>query len=389
MVSSKFSVLCRLCSNQLFISETNEKRILSNAQPLRAVKNKSDHDHRNYDFVDQKRVRVKGGKGGDGMICFLQLFNNPRAGPSGGDGGNGGHIIFRASSNVKSLNHLKSSYRGIDGQNGMSKDMTGKNAEHLWIELPVGTLVRDPGTSKIIADLNCDKIQYLAARGGAGGKGNHYFLSNQNRHPNVAELGASGEENVFILEMKIIAHAGLIGFPNSGKSTLLSALSRAKPKVASYPFTTIKPNIGIIHYDDDEQLAIADLPGLIKGAHRNKGLGISFLRHIDRCVCLFYVIDISQQEPYEQFSVLVDELNQYNPNLSQRPIAIILNKIDSEKSDLKLERFRLKLQQNNLQHLKVIAVSGKFGINLKELLLYFRELYDRNNLNSIVEDSFD
>ncbi|KPM09662.1 mitochondrial ribosome-associated GTPase-like protein [Sarcoptes scabiei] len=189
--------------------------------------------------------------------------------------------------------------------------------------------------------------------------------------------------------MKIIAHAGLIGFPNSGKSTLLSALSRAKPKVASYPFTTIKPNIGIIHYDDDEQLAIADLPGLIKGAHRNKGLGISFLRHIYRCVCLFYVIDISQQEPYEQFSVLVDELNQYNPNLSQRPIAIILNKIDSEKSDLKLERFRLKLQQNNLQHLKVIAVSGKFGINLKELLLYFRELYDRNNLNSIVEDSFD
>ncbi|KAH9529585.1 GTPase of the mitochondrial inner membrane that associates with the large ribosomal subunit [Dermatophagoides farinae] len=264
----------------------------------------------------------------------------------------------------------------------MHKDMTGKNAPHMTISVPIGTLVKDAQTDQIVADLYCDKMKFLAAKGGSGGKGNHYFLSNKNRHPYVAEVGAQGEDNQWILEMKIIAHAGLVGFPNAGKSTLLSALSRARPKVASYPFTTLKPSVGIVQYEDMEQLSIADLPGIISEAHCNKGLGLNFLKHIERCVCLFFVIDMSIDEPFEQLKILMKEIDLYKSELLQKPITIIANKIDSDDdSATKLKIFLQHLNTNNLFHLKVIPVSGKYGTNLTELLIHFRELYDSQNLD--------
>lgn len=366
-----------LSENYAFKDDEEDKpqAKLSNSMPLRSKKDKSEHV-RFSEFVDYRRVKVKGGSGGDGKICFLSLMSNPMAGPSGGDGGNGGHIIFEACKDVKSLNNVKSHYTGLLGERGEHKDMNGANAEHLFVKVPVGTLVKDAFSGRLVADMNDHGVKYLAARGGAGGKGNHYFLSNQNRHPRVAEMGAKGEEKELILELKMIAHAGLVGFPNAGKSTLLSAVSRAKPKVASYPFTTLKPSVGIIHYDDGEQLAIADMPGLIEEAHLNRGLGIGFLRHIERCVCLFYVVDISASEPYQQFKVLVNELTQYKDNLATRPTAVIVNKMDVEGAEEKLADFTRQLQQDSLSHLRVIAISAKYGQNLSELLIHFRELYD-------------
>ncbi|KAJ6221000.1 hypothetical protein RDWZM_006812 [Blomia tropicalis] len=348
---------------------------LTHSVPLRSKKSKSMYK-RSIDFVDFRRVSVTGGNGGNGKICFLHLWSNPNAGPSGGDGGNGGHVIFEASKNVKSLNYVQSKITGSHGEHGQHKDMCGASADHLVIEVPVGTLVKDATTGKLIADMNQLGMKFLAARGGAGGKGNHYFLNNKNRHPRVAEIGATGETKTYFLELKMIAHAGLVGFPNAGKSTLLSAVSRAKPKIASYPFTTLKPTVGMIQYDDGEQLAIADLPGLIEDAHLNKGLGIDFLRHIDRCVCVFYVIDMSANDPFEQLQVLMNELEQYKANLSNRPVAIIANKMDLEETNQKLKTFQMKLCQNDLSHFNVIPVSAKFGHNLTELLVYFRELYD-------------
>lgn len=370
-------------SDQIKSDNNNQQNVekYSHPAPLRSLKNKSSTNIHSSEFIDYKRVHVKGGKGGDGMICFLQLWSNPQAGPSGGDGGNGGHVIFEASKNTKSLNQIKSKYTGEQGENGMHKDMTGKNAPHMTISVPIGTLVKDAQTDQIVADLYCDKMKFLAAKGGSGGKGNHYFLSNKNRHPYVAEVGAQGEDNQWILEMKIIAHAGLVGFPNAGKSTLLSALSRARPKVASYPFTTLKPSVGIVQYEDMEQLSIADLPGIISEAHCNKGLGLNFLKHIERCVCLFFVIDMSIDEPFEQLKILMKEIDLYKSELLQKPIMIIANKIDSDDSTTKLKIFLQHLNTNNLFHLKVIPVSGKYGTNLTELLIHFRELYDSQNLD--------
>lgn len=344
--------------------------------PMMSIKSKSSFE-RNNEFIDFLNVHVKGGNGGNGMICFLQLWSNPNAGPSGGDGGNGGHVIFEACNDIKSLNRVKTSYNGQNGENGMHKDMTGKNAEHIIVKVPVGTLIKDRLSKKLIANMNMDGIRFLAARGGCGGKGNHYFLSNKNRHPRVAEIGATGEKRSLILELKIIAQAGLVGFPNVGKSTLLSAISRAKPKVANYPFTTLKPFVGIVQYDDMEQLSVADLPGIIEDAHKNRGLGFDFLKHVERCVCLFYVIDISQANPYYQFQTLVKELEHYKKDLSKRPVAVVVNKMDVEDSKERLQQFVEKLKEDNLSHLRVIPVSAKYGSNLTELLVYFRQLYDR------------
>ena len=347
----------------------------SNSIPLKSFKSKSVYDRKRH-FVDWKQVVCTAGKGGDGMICFLRLWCNPFGGPSGGDGGNGGHIIFEADQQVKCLSNVDSVLCAEDGEKGMSKDMTGKNGGHLFIKVPVGTLVKDKLTGRLIADLDVNGSKFLAARGGQGGKGNHYFLSDNNRHPQVAEMGANGESNRYILELKSMAHSGLVGFPNAGKSTLLRAISRAKPKVANYPFTTLNPMVGVVQYDDYEQLAVADLPGIIEGAHLNKGLGISFLRHIERCVCLFYVIDLTVDNPYEQLECLMSELEHYRKGLSKRPHAIVANKIDSPGADNKYNDLKEQLGETQF---KLIPISAKYGTNLTELLKYFRELYDLYN----------
>lgn len=346
------------------------------AVPLRSRKKKSEIN-RVSNFVDWCKVKITAGKGGDGCISFLHLWCNPIAGPDGGDGGNGGHVIFKAKSTVKSLEYVNSIYKGLPGENGRSRDMHGANADHIIIDVPIGTTVIDEN-GNIIADLDYNNAKFIAARGGAGGKGNHFFLSNENRHPRVAEFGAEGESRIYSLELKLLAHAGLVGFPNAGKSTLLQAISRARPKVAAYPFTTLNPHIGVVHYDDYEQLAVADLPGLIPGAHQNKGLGFSFLRHIQRCICLLYVIDLAQNNPREQLDALKYELEQYETGLSLKPHAIVANKIDL----LETEKNLLILQE--LTDLPIFPVSAKYGKGLSKLLYHLRYMYDKHNEGKLI-----
>lgn len=347
----------------------------SDAKPLRNRKSHSAVRKKKY-FTDFCYVTAVGGKGGDGMIAFLKLWKNPLAGPCGGDGGSGGHVIFQASSSIKSLERIPPVVKGERGEDGKGKSMHGANGIHTVVEVPVGTVVKRAGS--ILIDLNKDGEKFIASRGGAGGHGNQFFLSDKNRHPEVAEIGADGETNKYILEMKIIAHVGLVGFPNAGKSTLLRAISRASPKVASYPFTTLNPHVGIVHYDDYVQIAVADLPGLIPGAHENRGLGISFLKHIERCICILFVIDLSDECPWKQLDCLKFELEQYQAGLSQRPHAIVANKCDLPVTNEKLNVLQEKAG------LMVYPISAKYGNNVRMLLDHIRDLYDAHNKDVVV-----
>lgn len=343
------------------------------AKPLRNLKLKNTSaDFRTQHFLDYLRFTAIGGKGGDGEIGFLRLPKNPMGGPSGGDGGNGGHVILQACKTVKSLEGIPPVIIGEKGKRGRGKHMHGAHGEDKIIKVPLGTLIKEK--DKIISDLNEHDAKFIAARGGAGGHGNHFFLSNTNRHPDMAEYGADGEMRKYDLELKIMAHIGLVGFPNAGKSTLLRAVSRARPKVAAYPFTTLNPHIGIVQYDDYVQLAIADLPGLIPGAHENKGLGISFLKHIERCSGILYVIDLSTESPLDQLECLKYELEQYKKGLSQRPHAIVANKCDLGEN---IEE-QLNILKDNVK-MPLFPVSAKFGTNVTTLLKYIRKLYDEGN----------
>lgn len=341
------------------------------AKPLRTLK-ETGADFRTQKFLDFLNVRAHGGRGGDGEIAFLHLSRNPFAGPSGGDGGNGGHVIFQACNTVKSLEKVPVVIKGENGIRGKGKHMHGAHGEDKVIKVPLGTVVKEK--DKIICDLNEQDATYIAARGGAGGHGNHFFLSNTNRRPDIAEIGADGEVRKYSLELKIMAHVGLVGFPNAGKSTFLRAISRARPKVAAYPFTTLNPHVGIVHFDDYVQLAVADLPGLIPGAHKNKGLGISFLRHIERCSGILYVIDLSSESPLEQLECLKYELEQYRKGLSKRPHAIVANKCDLEQNTEE----QIAILKDNVE-MPVFPISAKFGTNVLSLLKYLRKLYDEGN----------
>nr|XP_022901807.1 mitochondrial ribosome-associated GTPase 2 [Onthophagus taurus] len=336
--------------------------------PLRSTKPRSIRPSV-QNFIDSKSVRVIGGKGGDGCISFLHLWANERAGPDGGDGGNGAHVIFRASSNVKDLNHVLSVIKGEDGGKGMNKDCCGKNAQHAIVDVPIGTVFHDEN-GKIIADLNENGVLFVGARGGSGGKGNHYFITDIEQAPKISEYGALGEDLRYNLEIRSIAQIGFIGFPNAGKSTLLQAITRARPKIAPYPFTTLKPHIGMVQFDDYEQIAVADLPGIIPGSHKNKGLGFRFLKHIERCVAFVYVLDVSDENVLEKFQVLHFELTQFNKEFVERPQFIAANKID-----LAGVKRNVEILKENCG-LEVIPVSGKLGYNLLELLRKFRDVYD-------------
>ncbi|PNF26013.1 hypothetical protein B7P43_G06368 [Cryptotermes secundus] len=340
------------------------------ATALRSKKGKSDRNMPQH-FVDVRRVRAIGGKGGDGAISFLQLWANETAGPDGGDGGNGGHVVFQATQNVRDLRHLTSVLRAQDGEKGYSKDCHGKSADHAVIQVPIGTIIKD-STGKVIGDLKDESTMFVAARGGAGGRGNHFFISDTLQAPKIAEYGAEGEELQYLLEVRSMAHIGLIGFPNAGKSTLLQAISRARPKIAPYPFTTLKPHLGVIQYDDYDQIAVADLPGLIPGSHLNRGLGIQFLKHAERCAVLLYLLDLATPEPWTHLEVLQFELSQFSPELLQRPQLVVANKLDLPEAKVNLP---LLQRQTDLP---VISISAKMGTNLKELLKVIKEVYDEN-----------
>ncbi|MEQ2280633.1 GTPase of the mitochondrial inner membrane that associates with the large ribosomal subunit [Ameca splendens] len=319
-------------------------------------------------FVDYRRVKLVAGSGGKGACSFHSEPRKEWGGPDGGNGGDGGSIIIKANRFVKSLAQVIPVYKAEDGQSGGNKNCYGRNGNTSYISVPVGTVVKEQGTT--IMDLTEHGQEYLAVFGGAGGKGNRFFLSNENRAPMMATPGMAGQERVLQLELRTMAHAGLVGFPNAGKSSLLRAISNARPAVASYPFTTLNPHVGIVEYRDHEQVAVADIPGIIRGAHLNRGLGISFLRHIERCRFLLFVLDLSAPEPWTQLQHLFYELEQYEPGLSQRPQAIVANKMDLPEAREKLETLKSQVTQ------RVIPMSALTGQNTEELILHLRELYD-------------
>ncbi|XP_029912589.1 mitochondrial ribosome-associated GTPase 2 [Myripristis murdjan] len=319
-------------------------------------------------FVDHRNVKLVAGSGGKGACTFHSEPRKEWGGPDGGNGGDGGNIIIKVDRFVKSLAQVAPVYKAEDGQSGGSKNCYGRNASPTYIFVPLGTIVKEHG--KTIVDLSTHGQEYVAVFGGAGGKGNRFFLSNENRAPMTATPGMQGQERALQLELRTMAHAGLVGFPNAGKSSLLRAISNAKPAVAAYPFTTLNPHVGIVQYRDHEQVAVADIPGIIRGAHLNRGLGISFLRHIERCRFLLFVLDLSSPEPWTQLQHLRYELDQYEPGLSRRPHAIIANKMDLPEAQEKLETLRGQVTQ------RVIPVSALTGQNTEELILHLRELYD-------------
>ncbi len=284
-------------------------------------------------FIDQAKIYVKAGDGGQGCISFRREKYVPRGGPDGGDGGRGGNVIIKVDPRLNTLLPFQRNrtFKAKNGRPGTSKKMHGKSGEDLIIPVPPGTVVKDPETGHVLADLVKEGETFLAAKGGIGGRGNAHFVTSTRQAPRYAQSGKPGEERWLLLELKLIADVGLVGPPNSGKSTLLSAVSAARPKIADYPFTTLTPHLGVVKLPGHRSIVMADIPGLIEGAHKGTGMGLDFLRHIERTKVILYVIDIGTQEldkALKDFEITQQELKQYGESLLKKPQAIALNKID-------------------------------------------------------------
>lgn len=297
-------------------------------------------------FIDYAEIEVKAGHGGSGQISFRREKYVPKGGPSGGDGGNGGNVIFLAQHNLHTLLDFryKRNYAAENGEKGGSSLKDGKSGKDVIIQVPVGTIIRDKETNEVLADLDTDGKSVVVARGGIGGRGNSKFATPTNQTPRHAEPGRPGEQRSISLELKLIADVGLVGFPNAGKSTLISVISAAKPKIADYPFTTLEPNLGIVQYKDYQSFVVADIPGIIEGAHTGKGLGIKFLRHIERTGILLFLIDITSENPQKDYDTLVNELASYSTVLLEKKRIVAFSKADlvEEKELKKMKRKKLK-----------------------------------------------
>ncbi|HGC7114282.1 TPA: GTPase ObgE [Streptococcus agalactiae] len=302
-------------------------------------------------FLDTAKISVKAGRGGDGMVAFRREKYVPNGGPWGGDGGKGGSVIFKVNEGLRTLMDFRynRNFKAKAGEKGMTKGMHGRGAEDLIVSLPPGTTVRDANTGKVITDLVEHDQEFVVARGGRGGRGNIRFATPRNPAPEIAENGEPGEERELQLELKILADVGLVGFPSVGKSTLLSVVSAAKPKIGAYHFTTIVPNLGMVRTKSGDSFAMADLPGLIEGASQGVGLGTQFLRHIERTRVILHVIDMSASEgrdPYDDYISINNELETYNLRLMERPQIIVANKMDMPDSEENLAAFKEKLAAN-------------------------------------------
>ncbi|HEO5619515.1 TPA: GTPase ObgE [Streptococcus agalactiae] len=302
-------------------------------------------------FLDTAKISVKAGRGGDGMVAFRREKYVPNGGPWGGDGGKGGSVIFKVNEGLRTLMDFRynRNFKAKAGEKGMTKGMHGRGAEDLIVSLPPGTTVRDATTGKVITDLVEHDQEFVVARGGRGGRGNIRFATPRNPAPEIAENGELGEERELQLELKILADVGLVGFPSVGKSTLLSVVSAAKPKIGAYHFTTIVPNLGMVRTKSGDSFAMADLPGLIEGASQGVGLGTQFLRHIERTRVILHVIDMSASEgrdPYDDYVSINNELETYNLRLMERPQIIVANKMDMPDSEENLAAFKEKLAAN-------------------------------------------
>jgi GTPase len=317
-------------------------------------------------LVDDVKINVRSGDGGDGVVAFRREKYVPRGGPSGGDGGKGGDIVFRANPNINTLTYFQQHvhFKAKAGARGGSSNKTGANGEDLIIEVPVGTVIKELTTGNIIADLTKPDDVIVIAKGGRGGKGNSRFTTASNRAPRIADKGAPGEELWLRLELKLIADVGLVGVPNAGKSTLLSVVSNAKPKIADYPFTTLEPNLGVVIYDHRD-LVFADIPGLIEGASQGIGLGHAFLRHISRCRVLIHVINGISEDPVADFNQTNAELALYDEALAKKPQIVVFNKMDLPEAQ---EYFPLVKEALEKRGVEIMPISAATRQNTQELI---------------------
>lgn len=317
-------------------------------------------------FIDQAKIYVRSGDGGNGIIHWRREKYIPKGGPDGGNGGTGGNIILRADKQLNTLLNFRYTKKFIakNGNPGEGSNKEGRSAEHVVVKVPAGTLIRNIATGEIVADLVHDGDEIIIAKGGKGGKGNWVFRSPTNQAPRVCTPGETGEEFNLELELKLLADIGLVGFPNAGKSTLISKISAAKPKIADYPFTTLIPNLGMVYYKESKSFVVADIPGLIEGAHEGKGLGIQFLRHIERTKALLYLIDCTSETPKEDYKALVNELKAFNKELPDKKSIIVLTKLDIADDETRKKIKKIKFPKG----IPVHYVSAATGEGILELL---------------------
>jgi GTPase len=323
-------------------------------------------------FVDEVRITVKAGRGGDGSCSFRREMFVPRGGPDGGDGGNGGDVVFTASHRLTTLLDLRyqKHYEAEDGKPGSGSNCSGRRGKPVIITLPVGTVIYDDRTGEVLADLIADGESVTIAQGGKGGRGNSHFATSTNRVPTHFEHGTDGDERQLRLELKLLADVGLVGFPNAGKSTLIAAISSARPKIADYPFTTLTPNLAVVRWGEDRSFVVADIPGLIEGAHEGKGLGIQFLRHIDRTSLLLHLIDVSEwatEDPIGSFEIMRNELESYDASLAKRPFAVVATKIDIAGDNVRLKTLQAYCKRRRHRCLPVSAATRE---GLAELVTF-------------------
>jgi GTPase len=323
-------------------------------------------------FIDEAEILVRSGKGGDGMVHFHREKFVPRGGPDGGDGGKGGDVILEVKPTLNTLQAFRhvTRYLAANGKNGGPNKMSGKSADDLIIAVPPGTVIFDALTGELVGDLTEDKERLKILKGGRGGRGNQHFATSRNQAPRTAEKGEPGEEKRLKLELKLIADIGIIGVPNAGKSTLLSVLTNARPKIAPYPFTTIEPNLGVAEVDEKTTLVLADIPGLIEGAASGSGLGHDFLRHIQRTRVLIHLLDGLSSDPLADFSQINSELSLFDPNLAKKPQIVALNKIDQPEVQQRLNDIKSKFKK---QKVDLMTISALARTNIRELLLQAAE----------------
>jgi len=312
-------------------------------------------------FIDEAQIMVKSGKGGDGMVHFRREKYINRGGPDGGDGGKGGSIILRTTHHLNTLEKFRHQMRFIaeDGKKGGPKNQTGRSADDLVIDLPPGTLIYDADSGELIADLVNDDQEIIICKSGRGGRGNARFANSRIQAPRIAERGEPGKEKNLKLELKLIADVGIIGMPNAGKSSFLAAVTNAKPKIADYPFTTLVPNLGVAALDEDTTLVLADIPGLIEGAHTGLGLGDTFLRHIQRTKVLIHLLDGNSKDPLADYSQINSELSLFDPELGKKSQIVVINKIDIPEVSKKIDKIREVFKQKSISLFFISALTRK------------------------------
>ena len=340
-------------------------------------------------FIDEVNIKVIAGTGGDGCTAFRREKYVELGGPFGGNGGRGSNIILKVDENLRTLIDLKYNkiIKGLRGENGQGKNKNGKSAKDIIIKVPPGTVVRESDTNLLVCDLKKQGEEYIIAQGGRGGRGNTAFKTHANPAPNFSEKGEPGEERYLKIELKLLADVGLVGLPSVGKSTILSKISRSKPKIASYHFTTINPNLGVVKTKDGRSYTVADLPGLIKGASLGQGLGDKFLKHIERTRVIAHIIDMAGTEgrnPYEDYQTILKELEDFDPKLNKKEKLIIANKMDISSAKENLKKFKEKVKD-----IKIFEISAINEEGLEPVLTYIANLLDKIQINPIEEEDYE